>query len=497
MTAMAALALAALVSVFWPFVADDAFITFRYSANLAAGYGPIYNQGQFPIEGYTTFLWMVLMAVPHLLRLDVVTFSKIVGALSSVGFAIVAGLFVYSSVPFLKGAARTFPATFAALLLACYGPTAIHSVGGMETTFFAFLMTLFLYVATLFTGEPSSRRAGILALSALLLGLTRPEGNLVVIVVLVASLVMVPQPGKSMLSRAAGALYVLPAAVYFAWRCLYYMNPFPLSFYIKVGIYGTWQLRGAGDVVKFLVHFGPLFWILAIIGMFGLRARHIPAVLGVLSLIVFYLFPDHILGFDYRFLFPSVPFLFSLAAVGVGTILRLESRFPETAAFRRALIGVGVLALCLIVAWGALPSKMKIAEKHNFAWGMHQAHIQLGMHLAKFPHDEEGPILAISDAGAVPYYSGWRTIDTYGLNEPHIAIFGEHDPEYVLGQDPDLLVVLSKRADVFDPRVEFEGPLYDAAIGRGMVVVLVLEFFDSYYLWCLAYPESEVAGYLR
>lgn len=497
MAAMAALALASLVSVFWPFVADDAFITFRYSANLAAGYGPTFNRGQAPIEGYTTFLWMVLMAIPHLIRLDMVTFSKIVGALSSVGFAIVAGLFVYSSVPFLKGSARTFPATFVALLLACYGPTSIHSVSGMETTFFAFLMALFLYVATLFTGEPSSRRAGILALSALLLGLTRPEGNLVAVVVLVASLVMVRQPGKSTLPRAAVVLYVVPLIGYLAWRNFYYGNLFPLSFYIKVGVYETWQLRGADDVVRFLVHFGPLFWILAIIGMFGLKGRHIPAVLGVLSLIVFYLFPDHILGFDYRFLFPSVPFLFSLAAIGVGTILKLESRLPEAAGFRRAIVGMGVLALCLIVAWGALPSRIKIAEKNNFASGMYQAHIQLGMHLAKFPHNEEGPILAISDAGAVPYYSGWNTIDTYGLNEPHIAVTGEHDPAYVLDQDPDLLVVLSKRADLFDPRVEFEGPLYDAALARGMEVALVVEFFGGYYLWCLAYPGSEVAGYLR
>jgi hypothetical protein len=30
-----------------------------------------------------------------------------------------------------------------------------------------------------------------------------------------------------------------------------------------------------------------------------------------------------------------------------------------------------------------------------------------------------------------------------------------------------------------------------------MELVLVLEFFDSYYLWCLAYPGSEVGEYLR
>jgi hypothetical protein len=202
-----------------------------------------------------------------------------------------------------------------------------------------------------------------------------------------------------------------------------------------------------------------------------------------------------VLSFDYRFLFPSVPFLFSVAAIGVGVVLGL--RLPEKARLGRILMDVGVLLVCVAVSAGVLPSQNDISMKSNFATGMYQAHIPLGMHLAKFPHDEKSPILAISDAGAMPYYSGGRTIDTYGLNDPNIAISGRHDPEYVLSQNPDLLVVLSKRADTFVPLVDFEQGLYEAATAHGMVTVLVVKFFDEYYLWCLVNPASKVEEYLH
>ena len=42
---------------------DDAFITFSFSKNLALGHGPMYSHG-VRVEGYSTFLWMVLVALP-------------------------------------------------------------------------------------------------------------------------------------------------------------------------------------------------------------------------------------------------------------------------------------------------------------------------------------------------------------------------------------------------------------------------------------------------
>ena len=42
---------------------DDAYITFRYSQHFAQGMGAVYNIGE-RVEGYTSFLWMLLSAAP-------------------------------------------------------------------------------------------------------------------------------------------------------------------------------------------------------------------------------------------------------------------------------------------------------------------------------------------------------------------------------------------------------------------------------------------------
>jgi arabinofuranosyltransferase len=497
---LACVSLIAWVTIFWSFTADDAFITFRYSANLINGGSATYNLGQPPIEGYTTFLWMILMTIPHLLHFDVVVFSKIAGIVSTLGFIVVASLFTHHATPFLKGPERLFPAVFVALLLACYGPTSIHAVSGMETSFFTFLMISFLYTLTLFAESPILKRRIYLCLFALLLGLTRPEGNLVAMAGLIAVLFIIPRTNRFGLVGSGILFYGIPAIIYYYLRLHYYGLPFPLSYYVKVLSDKPGLLDGLSTVTQFIVSLGPLLWILIVAGLVTLKKNHLPAGIAVLSFLVFYLFPNHILGFDWRFLFPAVPFLFSIGGIGLGMLLNLieTKTLSDSRNARGARIHLtrALILLSVVICIGALPSQRKISEKENYASGMFKAHIPLGQHLAKFPHDESSPILAISDAGAVPYYSGWRTIDTFGLNEPYIATSGVRDPVYVLDQHPDLLVVISKDPYTFNPRLDFEGGLYIEAIKRGMTVALVMEFFDGYYLWCLSWPGSEVGGWL-
>ena len=44
------------------FLTDDAFIAFRYASNSLRGFGLVWNPPPFaPVEGYTSFLWVVLL----------------------------------------------------------------------------------------------------------------------------------------------------------------------------------------------------------------------------------------------------------------------------------------------------------------------------------------------------------------------------------------------------------------------------------------------------
>src|SRR5438045_1442706 len=59
-----------------PFVIDDAFISFRYAENLARGHGLVYNPGDY-VEGYTNFLWVVIIAAVNALGGDSLLWSKL------------------------------------------------------------------------------------------------------------------------------------------------------------------------------------------------------------------------------------------------------------------------------------------------------------------------------------------------------------------------------------------------------------------------------------
>ena len=45
-------------------VQDDAFISFRYAKNLANGSGLVFNSGE-RVEGYTNFLWTLILWIPE------------------------------------------------------------------------------------------------------------------------------------------------------------------------------------------------------------------------------------------------------------------------------------------------------------------------------------------------------------------------------------------------------------------------------------------------
>ena len=66
--------LGVVVALFRRFVQDYAFISFRYARNLADGLGLVWNVGE-RVEGYTNFLWTLMMAPSFKLGVDVVAWS--------------------------------------------------------------------------------------------------------------------------------------------------------------------------------------------------------------------------------------------------------------------------------------------------------------------------------------------------------------------------------------------------------------------------------------
>src|SRR5206468_8826335 len=55
-------------------LSDDAFITFRYVKNFVGGHGIVYNIGEH-IEGYTHFLWLLILSGAAAIGFDPVSAS--------------------------------------------------------------------------------------------------------------------------------------------------------------------------------------------------------------------------------------------------------------------------------------------------------------------------------------------------------------------------------------------------------------------------------------
>jgi len=206
-------------------VCDDAFISFRYAKNLINGLGLVFNAGE-RVEGYTNFLWTIIIASGMLLKLDPVSLSIVLGALS---FFAVVGTFAFLSWRMFSGEAtqRLFlPITAFALLL--HHECHVFATSGLETMWTTALVSLGFALLILGRSPRLLLTAGIVLIAA---AASRPDAMIFYMV----SIVYVMATSRPTL-RSLG-LYLLPLIVlylpYWLIRYNYYGYPFTNTYYAK------------------------------------------------------------------------------------------------------------------------------------------------------------------------------------------------------------------------------------------------------------------------
>jgi hypothetical protein len=489
---------AVLVRAYFAYTVDDTYIFLRYAKHLATGAGLTWNPGEPPAEGYTSFSWTVLLAVPHLLHVDAVIAAKGMSVACMVGAAAAAAKLAWRLGVGVDDARRWLAPGAAAFLVSTSTATAVHAVSGMETAFATLLVTLFaLATERVVRGADGDRRAPWwMAASGFALGLTRPEGNLLVVVVTVGALVRLPRAARGPVVRAFGFGYALPGALYFAWRLARYRHLLPLPFYVKAIAPSVDGAAFAGtpeclELLRLLTIAQPWIGVPLVVGVGGgwRRTAVLPLLAGIAVWWLFFLFPRHEMGYDLRYLYPLVPSLMALAGAGAARLAaRVASRVPTVA---------WPACLAILVATTAYRHlDGSLAEKRDYGAGVLRAHAALGRALAA-SHPPGRAVVAALDCGAMAYYAdGWSVIDTWGLNDPEIALAAAHggrSAERILARDPTVIVVISQRRDTFVPHFEYEGPLYAQALARGYRHDATFEFLPDYQLWVLARPPLVIA----
>jgi hypothetical protein len=207
------------------FVNDDAFISFRYAENLAGGNGFVYNAGE-RVEGYTNFLWTLLLALGSSLSLDPVSLSKTLGITF---FIFTLTLFVYLSWKLrTEGNVLFFFLPLTSIALALQRDFCVYATSGLETSMFTFFTAGTF--ATLMMAR-SSRGLLFSGFMVVLTMLTRPDGVVFLIASVVFILIAYRKPIASIITFSLPSIFLF--APYWIWRYSYYGYFFPNTFYAK------------------------------------------------------------------------------------------------------------------------------------------------------------------------------------------------------------------------------------------------------------------------
>lgn len=390
----------------YDFTQDDAYITFRYAANFINGDGLVYNAGE-RVEGYTNFLWTILMIIGGLAGVDYVVYSKVLGGAFGLGTIILLFFAARSVFADLTRTRQIVLSGLSAFILGTVYSFAYWTVAGLETAAFTFLTVLSLYLYT--------RRSFLAIPSLVAASLVRPEGALVFVFILVYEIV-----SRRQVTGYAGALailYIVFLIPFVVFKLSYYNSLLPNPFYAKT----TFTLQ---QVRYGLEYTGQFFWHYLGAGVFLLpalfRFRRLPP--GLKTMVVFllvYTLYITVIGGDvlkvHRFFVPLFP-LFILAMVyGMYELFRRKSVF--------------ILGLVILLAW-----QMYFPRDHvrtfnfrevGFAWKMDN----FATHL--LASDESNFSLAVSTIGIIGYrLLGHTIIDMLGLTDSTIA---RHPEPYIEG----------------------------------------------------------------
>ena len=399
------------------FVQDDAFISFRYASNLLNHAELTWNVGEErPIEGYSNFLWVLMIAGAMGMGMEPVWASQALGLM----FALVTLLYTYRLSKLVFGEER--PALLTMVLLGTNYTFSVYATGGLATQMQTCLIVTGTYVAVGMHLGVGWGRGGAWMLSALagLALLTRLDSGLPFVLLMCFVLWSRWSKGEPTIPLVVGL--VVPVGVlvlpWLGWKLYYYQDIVPNTYYAKAGQFNTEiLLRGLRYLYEFLVSYFLLpFVLIGVVVFRRLRPRGVMGWLGVVVL-GWCVYVVKIGGgfMEFRMLVPILPLLFILI---VALILCLEDK-PARIAFL-ALVIIG--SAHHMIGYRTVDQIARVEHLHAAAnrWA------NMGRSMKTHFHGASPPVkIATTAAGAIPDFSELPTVDMHGLNDRFIAKHGE------------------------------------------------------------------------
>ena len=466
---------------------DDAFISYRYAANLVDGHGLVWNPGE-RVEGFTNPLWTGLVALALALGFEATATGAALGLASAAALLFCTAALAW----WLLGPADGWLAPLAVMPLAASSAFVFWSTSGLETALGAAL------ACGVLLAHAAGRRTATVGL-LVALTYTRMDGALLAAVLLAhdlgprwrdprawsAGAVYAAALGLGALARfayygawlpntywanvggtpaalgldyvalfvAGGPGLLLPAAIYAVVRI-----PAARPAAIWIGLHTAYVVRVGGDAFAFdrfmLVVLGPLC-ALAVAGLVRL-AHERPWAAWALA-------PTYAAAFALA-LTGTLPTAF-VALFGLPWLAmawRLSARPAPPWALRGgiAAVALGCIAAVVIaggpsgVARARGESARNVALAKEWQWAAYMIGLQKRRSTLLL---EAGPprLVASGAIGSLGFYSRLPILDVLGLTDPHIARavvddegrglpmpgHARSDADYVFAQAPDVIVI--------------------------------------------------------
>lgn len=419
-------------------ILDDAYIFFRYAENIANGFGFVWNIGEAPVEGYTSFIYLILLVSAKIVTIDLELFAIFLGILSST----LTLFFTYLVYDLLYSKNLNHPSAglFTVIILALSPSYNYWSGAGMETAFYSMFLMLTIYFFLKLSNSP--KEVFIKGVLFGLLCIIRFEAVMFFVVALIYLITDNFSFKKLQINKPLlifSAAFVLVFGTYFIWRWSYFGYFFPNTYYAKTG--GGFQQIAGGFlyIVKALRLFYGFGWVpIFIIMFFSEKMMITKKTVFLFSIVVISILTTIFIGGDHfhlgRFVLPVLPLIFIFFPPALDKFLSFQFKTINIKHSHKSATLLIILVVMLFIKpvflesfkgfQNILDGRKEIivvydqsAEEDIIEW--QHGFILMGETLKKIASKDD--YIAAVPIGAIGYLSRINVIDMVGLVDPVIA----------------------------------------------------------------------------
>lgn len=453
-------------------VLDDAFIFLRYVRNFTNGHGIVWNIGEKPVEGFSSFLYFFVLSITSFVfKLQLDNVIQILGVLCGIGSLIVTYLIS-------KKLFTNYFTIFLPITLLTFSPfLIIWSTIGMDSILYLFLFLLCIYFYIRF--RKNSKFIYIFSLCCFFLALSRSEAMVFILVTFFFELLYRMKEKKKVFDKSliiSGSIFIILYGALFIWRWSYFGHFFSNTYYVKTGgeLYQT-----LGGLDNFWQSFKTLFVgtsvviLIPLIYLFLTKKRSWEVY--YFSVLIFIISASNIFVggdvFGVRFYLPVWGLLILLSSMTLDQFINLK----KIKTYQTVLIVAAVFVSSLF-AWYQndyyqedkrlyrnIPYYLANRESYPSAEDTNSESYYdskttfRAMASALNSNLKPGSSIALVAVGAIGYYSDFTIYDMVGKVDEHIAHepFDEKyieswrpghdkgDGEYILEKKPDYILLYS------------------------------------------------------